>query len=545
LTKKLHELTKTTPALAGVVVHKTNLGQGKRQVWIGVETSSQLRTTYAPPPPSTHLATLPAPTHLEAHRAAVITKLRKKLIALCSKCNNASPPSLAFERWLFDCLLVEEMSPPHTTTVSDRNALQNEDDPLFGPLCRRTELENCSLVLDLTRATLSKSTSITIAQNLQRTAHEMMAVASSSSSASSTSSASSSSSSSSSSSHSSSVVVVHHRHTLDIKYGRHGKRLLKLNNEHYRKMFDLWTLTKYGPSNAEDNNEARDESNRNIFHDDLYVMLSRYFAMQGHGFQAACPEHVFQVLHTALGVSFECFASPLNCYFGAYCSAFPDVDQPFGSSGSFWKWKPPLEGGSFQANPPFVAIVMKHMALKILQLLTSKGGGSSGGSGGGGIPSYEKPLSFVVVVPGWLEDEGYNLMSSSSSKRAHWLIAKEEHGFCDGAQHQRRDRFRSSPYDTAIFVLQNEAGALKWPVNTSVETELRRAFAAGVPTASAIARRKRDGRGFADEDGGGGVYKGKKKRRTGQGVVQRIKAEKKNGKKRKGKVWKKKKDQSR
>ena len=156
-------------------------------------------------------------------------------------------------------------------------------------------------------------------------------------------------------------------------------------------------------------------------------------------------------------------------------------------------------------------------------------------------------------------------MAASHSKRAHWVVAKEEHGFCDGAQHQRRDRFRSSPYDTAVFVLQNDAGALKWPVateensvlekgaggvggetakNASIEDQLRRAFATGVPTASAVARRKRDGRGFADEDGGGGVYKGKKKQKTGEGVVQRKKAEHKNSKKKKkNKKWLKKKNQ--
>jgi phosphorylated CTD-interacting factor 1 len=266
-------------------------------------------------------------------------------------------------------------------------------------------------------------------------------------------------------------------------------------------------------------------------------MLSRYFAMQGHGFQAACPEEVFRVLHRALSVSFECFASPLNCYYGAFCSAFSDVDVQFGSSGSFWKWNPPLEGGSFQANPPFVAIIMKKMAEKILLLLNE-----------GEQEASQRPLSFVVVVPGWLEDEGYAAMASSRHKRAHWIVAQQDHGFCDGAQHQRRDRYRSSPYDTAIFVLQNATGALKFSIDgnkssdqtsdqssVNLETQLRRAFATGVPTESAVARRKRDGRGFADEDGGGGVYKGKKRNKTGDGVQKRRKQESKYHKKKKKK----------
>jgi hypothetical protein len=221
------------------------------------------------------------------------------------------------------------------------------------------------------------------------------------------------------------------------------------------------------------------------------------------------------------------------------------------------------------ANPPFVAIIMKNMAIKLIRLLSnernsvnnsncnssssSSNSNNSNNNNNNNNNSNERPLSFVVIVPGWLEDEGYNLMSTSKVKRAHWIVAKEEHGFCDGAQHQRRDRFRASPYDTAIFVLQNDAGSRKWPVmnmtrkkqngknevcEESIEAELRRAFATGVPIASAVARRKRDGRGFADEDGGGGVYKGKKKRKTGEGVVQRRKIENQQNK------WKRKKKKS-
>ena len=138
------------------------------------------------------------------------------------------------------------------------------------------------------------------------------------------------------------------------------------------------------------------------------------------------------------------------------------------------------------------------------------------------LDSIEAPLSFTVIVPGWLEDRGYQTLTSSAHKRAHWVIAKADHGFCDGAQHQRRDRYRSSPYDTAIFILQNKAGAVRYgKTGHETEQELRAAFAKAIPTNAAAMRRMRDGRGFGDEDGGGGVYRGKKKNRTGDGVLKR------------------------
>jgi hypothetical protein len=40
------------------------------------------------------------------------------------------------------------------------------------------------------------------------------------------------------------------------------------------------------------------------------------------------------------------------------------------------------------------------------------------------------------------------VLEGSPYKRAQYLIAEPDHGFCDGAQHQRQDRFRASPYDS-------------------------------------------------------------------------------------------------
>eukprot|EP00976_Prorocentrum_cordatum_P104138 1193755-Prorocentrum_minimum.AAC.3 len=36
-----------------------------------------------------------------------------------------------------------------------------------------------------------------------------------------------------------------------------------------------------------------------------------------------------------------------------------------------------------------------------------------------------------------------------------------------------QDRFRDSPYDTAVFFLQNEEGAAQWPVRQEVLEELK------------------------------------------------------------------------
>jgi phosphorylated CTD-interacting factor 1 len=73
----------------------------------------------------------------------------------------------------------------------------------------------------------------------------------------------------------------------------------------------------------------------------IVLMMSLFFVQvmfgavvnEGMGLQGALPVPVFEVLNKQFGVSFECFASPLNSYFKQFCSAFPDTDGFFGSRG--------------------------------------------------------------------------------------------------------------------------------------------------------------------------------------------------------------------
>jgi phosphorylated CTD-interacting factor 1 len=450
-------------------VVRVNRGQFKRKIWIGRE-DVVITSRFS----STHNNNTP---YEENERALIVYALRKLLVKMCGK--DTPPPLLTFERWILD-------------SVSKSTRKENED-ALLGALIREKINSRTTIVRDLVRASIDLKRALNISRAVQSKARELLGKRNNKNSSSSNDT----------------VLIKKHRHTSDIKFGKSSKRILKINHEHYNKLSDLWSLYNH------DNN-----TDTKLFHEHLYMMLSRYHTIQGHGFQAACPEMVFDFFRKYLNVNFECFASPCNTYFGRYCSAFSDVDYNFGSSGSFWNWEPSSGGGSYQANPPFVSTVMRKMAQKIERILGER---------------KDKPMSFVVIVPGWEDDEGYQIMSRSVHMRRRVLISKHDHGFVDGAQQQRRDRFRTSPFDTAVFVLQNELGARKWPVthdhNSNFETQLRVAFASGVPSEAVKKRRMRDGRGFGDEDGGGGVYRGKKKNRTGNGVMKRKKKERKRRRK--------------
>ena len=72
----------------------------------------------------------------------------------------------------------------------------------------------------------------------------------------------------------------------------------------------------------------------------------------------------------------------------------------------------------------------------------------------------EHAVSFAFVMPGWKETTAYARLSASKYLRRAVTVAAADHGFCDGASHQRQDPFRASPY-----------GIKKWPMlNFSNET---------------------------------------------------------------------------
>ena len=182
----------------------------------------------------------------------------------------------------------------------------------------------------------------------------------------------------------------------------------------------------------------------------IFCVVTRYEALRGAGFQCAVPGACFEALRTYLGNTVECFASPLNCRFERYFSAFPSLERRFGSLGSFFEAWETIEEGSFECNPPFVPEVMAFAQKKMETLLAKAGA-----------------LSFLVVVPDWGGSQSTaEKCRASPFLCAHVTIPASDHVFVDGAQHRVKDRHRPSSWDTAVLLLQNDAGRAKWPLDT-------------------------------------------------------------------------------
>uniref|UniRef100_A0AAY4EIQ0 mRNA (2'-O-methyladenosine-N(6)-)-methyltransferase n=1 Tax=Denticeps clupeoides TaxID=299321 RepID=A0AAY4EIQ0_9TELE len=228
----------------------------------------------------------------------------------------------------------------------------------------------------------------------------------------------------------------------DIACLRYKGEMVKVNRGYFSK---LELLYRYS---------CIDDQRFEKFLSRVWCLIKRYQVMfgsglnEGTGLQGALPVPVFEALHRLFGVSFECFASPLNSYFKQFCSAFPDIDGFFGSRGPFLSFSP--VSGSFEANPPFCEELMDAMVTHFETLLDHS----------------TEPLSFIVFVPDWRDPPTPALtrMEASRFRRHHMIVPAFEHEYRSGSQHicKREEMYYKAVHGTAVFFLQNTAGFNKW-----------------------------------------------------------------------------------
>ncbi|XP_077053812.1 mRNA (2'-O-methyladenosine-N(6)-)-methyltransferase [Siphateles boraxobius] len=242
----------------------------------------------------------------------------------------------------------------------------------------------------------------------------------------------------------------------DIACLRYKGEMVKVNRGHFNK---LELLYRYS---------CIDDPRFEKFLSRVWCLIKRYQVMfgsgvnEGSGLQGALPVPVFEALNKKFGVTFECFASPLNCYFKQFCSAFPDIDGFFGSRGPFLSFSP--ASGSFEANPPFCEELMDAMVTRFEDLLERS----------------SEPLSFIIFVPEWRDPPTPALtrMESSRFRRHQMIVSPFEHEYRSGSQHicKREEMYYKAVHGTAVIFLQNNAGFAKWEPTTERIQELLGAY---------------------------------------------------------------------
>jgi hypothetical protein len=192
------------------------------------------------------------------------------------------------------------------------------------------------------------------------------------------------------------------------------------------------------------------------FEQALIMMLLRYSTYFGKqdeavGMHGGLPRGVFAALTKWFDVTAECFASPLNCYYDQYCSAFYDTDYPFGSLGPFQEYDFSA-GGSFEANPPFSEEFMDRAVDHMIRSLATPA-----------------PLQFIIFVPDWQHPPSAAIERMKAHATFSVSIPPEQHVYVTGHQHGP-ETFRKDgsilyrpPHSSNLILLQNAAAAKKWP----------------------------------------------------------------------------------
>jgi hypothetical protein len=244
------------------------------------------------------------------------------------------------------------------------------------------------------------------------------------------------------------------------------KPYLKLINDYYKFMgLDNNIIINKGLSNKNLTSDELLDVIDEIVHVRIFNLMCRYQTLYAPGYHAAIPLEVFDVLRKYLKVNHEIFASPLNRTLDNYTSVFPDTDIFFGSQGNFFNEYPRLfrNGGSFEANPPFVEEHMAAFALIVIDALTK----------------YTAALSFFIIVPAWTDTVLYHILTQSKFNVLHGKyipLERHKHYYRNGSNYLYQDEVYKANNKSLIFILQNDSGKVKYPVTSEFITNLHKSF---------------------------------------------------------------------
>jgi len=353
----------------------------------------------------------------EIHRYKRICSMREHLLLLCGKGTpSAKYPSLAFERWLMHAKSLER---EHGSFLKQQGLLMDPVIPSMFALHEsgRVTEEETILFSDLTQARYNRAEAKQICRGLAKmaaSAREPKCHASQS------------------------VAVISHLRkdgSLELSCKSLSTKF-SLPYHIVNKLRLLWR--------GKDIHAAID-STSTTFNEAAFVMLLRYCACGGSGFQAALSYSLFRDLQ-AHGVAAAFFSSPLNCFHTVYCSAFPDVDRVFGACCSFFDFRiagKAERGGAWEANPPFSVPILNQAAHKIQSLLKE-------------AEIACIPLRIYAVVPDQWQGEYWDVLNSSPYRveknvlqNDEWVNVQE----IDGNILLKRRRI---PTATCVIVLDSE-----------------------------------------------------------------------------------------
>ena len=132
----------------------------------------------------------------------------------------------------------------------------------------------------------------------------------------------------------------------------------------------------------------------------IWIILFRYQLLSSNNNQLAVLPNVLNKMEKDFNLKFETFGSAINTNTKNFCSLYHDVEQYFGSVGSFFNTK--FLEGCYSFNPPYQKDIIDNGIKKILNCLHDSN-------------ILDLKLTFLITIPIW-DIEGKNKMKKLNSE---------------------------------------------------------------------------------------------------------------------------------
>ena len=175
----------------------------------------------------------------------------------------------------------------------------------------------------------------------------------------------------------------------------------KIGEKLYNRMLNKCNMT----------DNINDYFNRNIL-----CLALRYYTLESYNQQLAVNPDFYKYLKNNHNVGCELFGSSFNTFFDNYCSLYYDLENYFGSVGSFFNII--IKEGFYVANPPFDDTIMLEMSKKFINFMDD-------------AEQNNKNLSILITIPAWTEFEGLDYLLKSKYLSFNTYIIKKKAKYYD------------------------------------------------------------------------------------------------------------------
>jgi phosphorylated CTD-interacting factor 1 len=178
-------------------------------------------------------------------------------------------------------------------------------------------------------------------------------------------------------------IVLFYKFKIYVEFGIKDKRLINILDN------ILIPIECYNKLKNNYNGKINDIDNI------IWIIIFRYQLLGSNNHQLGILPKIIDLMIIDYNLSFECFASAINCSLKNYCSLYYDLEKYFGSKGNFFNID--LEEGIYSFNPPYQKDIIDNGIKRLFYFLDKS-------------TINKKIITFIITIPIW-DKEGQEILN--------------------------------------------------------------------------------------------------------------------------------------